>query len=96
MNMKKFSLLDRSLFWLNNKEYVLTSNGPGAFGLIFRDGDKYLVDGTRVDVIHFEFIAADLRRLSCGSKANQKDFGKIVKILKEELESRGMIISVVE
>lgn len=92
MNQNKFSLLEQSLFWFNNRRYAATSKGPSTFGIIFRDGHKYLVDGVRMDATHFEFRISDIKCLPCGKNAELKDFEKVGGILKKELTRRGLMI----
>ena len=93
MNENKFSLWEKSLFWFNDKQFALTSKGPSTFGIIFRDGDKYLVDGFRDDATHFEFKISDIKRLSCGEKTSLKNIEEVGGLLKKELTRQGLVVS---
>lgn len=87
-------LLDKFLFWIKNSEFLITSNGPSTFGIIFKDGDSYQIDGIRLNAVHFECRSRELRRLPCNSGLIPKDESEVIKILKDELSKRGMVITI--
>ena len=85
--------INKLLFWITKKEYLITANGPSTFGVIFKNGDTYLIDGARMDAVHFECKINNLRRLPGSAGLPQKDENEIIRILKFELEKRGMVIT---
>jgi hypothetical protein len=96
MNTKKFTILEKSLFWLNSKKFALSSIGPNTFGLIFRNGDKYFVEGDRIDGTRFSFFIANIKFLGVSTQSRAYEYEEIGEIIKKELEMRGMTVTVYE
>ena len=90
------NILNKLLFLITGRNYLITADGPSTFGVVFRNGDIFMVDGVRIDAIHFTCHVNDVRCLTAHPALLQRDNRFILGILQEELTRRGMVIGICE
>lgn len=85
------NILDRLIFALSKKSYLLVSDGPAKFGLLFKDGARCWVEGIRIDARSFAFNPLDIQ-MPLSASSTKLDRETALKIIEDELTKRGMVV----